>query len=209
MSDTKYCIGCRDDFYNGKNGLGVKECTSSFTGEMRMSDKRAEAPREQVRNPTKHEVACVLAVEAIAKRLGLHIVNEASKFRPDAASYVKPSELPQLVAAQPVAAEAPRERLAEHARDIAETLVEAEDWSGTARGDAAWKRIASLLAQPLAPRSEPSLVERAIEIAQEKVGFRSDVSMHDYGGHSVPDGVHRADCRWCAIVRDARGAVDS
>jgi hypothetical protein len=103
----------------------------------------------------------------------------------------------------------PRERLAEHARDIAETLVEAEDWSGTERGDAAWKRIASLLAQPLAPRSEPSLVERAIEIAQEKVGFRSDVSMHDYGGHSVPDGVHRADCRWCAIVRDARGAVDS
>jgi hypothetical protein len=68
---------------------------------------------------------------------------------------------------------------------------------------------AALLAQPLAPRSEPSLVERAIEIAQEKVGFRSDVSMHDYGGHSVPDGVHRADCRWCAIVRDARGAVDS
>ena len=26
MSDTKYCVGCTDDFYNGKNPMGVKEC---------------------------------------------------------------------------------------------------------------------------------------------------------------------------------------
>lgn len=24
--DKKYCSGCRDDFYNGKNPYGVKEC---------------------------------------------------------------------------------------------------------------------------------------------------------------------------------------
>lgn len=24
--NKKHCIGCRDDFYNGKNNLGVKEC---------------------------------------------------------------------------------------------------------------------------------------------------------------------------------------
>lgn len=24
--DTKYCAGCRDDFYNGKNEIGVAEC---------------------------------------------------------------------------------------------------------------------------------------------------------------------------------------
>lgn len=28
MKDTKYCRGCRDDFYNGNNGLGVKQCWS-------------------------------------------------------------------------------------------------------------------------------------------------------------------------------------
>ncbi len=26
MKSTKYCEGCKDDFYNGNNGLGVKEC---------------------------------------------------------------------------------------------------------------------------------------------------------------------------------------
>lgn len=26
MTDAKHCIGCRDDFYNGKNQIGVKEC---------------------------------------------------------------------------------------------------------------------------------------------------------------------------------------
>ncbi len=26
--DRKYCSGCRDDFYNGLNDLGVKECWS-------------------------------------------------------------------------------------------------------------------------------------------------------------------------------------
>lgn len=25
-ADMKYCIGCDDNFYNGNNGLGVKEC---------------------------------------------------------------------------------------------------------------------------------------------------------------------------------------
>lgn len=24
--DKKYCVGCRDNFYNGNNDLGVKEC---------------------------------------------------------------------------------------------------------------------------------------------------------------------------------------
>lgn len=24
--DVKHCAGCRDDFYNGKNGLGVSSC---------------------------------------------------------------------------------------------------------------------------------------------------------------------------------------
>lgn len=24
----RHCVGCRDDFYNGKNELGVKECWS-------------------------------------------------------------------------------------------------------------------------------------------------------------------------------------
>jgi hypothetical protein len=24
--DRKHCAGCRDDFYNGNNNLGVKEC---------------------------------------------------------------------------------------------------------------------------------------------------------------------------------------
>jgi len=26
MVDAKYCLGCRDDFYNGKNPLGITEC---------------------------------------------------------------------------------------------------------------------------------------------------------------------------------------
>jgi hypothetical protein len=26
--DKKHCVGCRDDFYNGKNDLGVSECWS-------------------------------------------------------------------------------------------------------------------------------------------------------------------------------------
>lgn len=26
MKDTKPCRGCRDDFYNGRNPLGVKRC---------------------------------------------------------------------------------------------------------------------------------------------------------------------------------------
>jgi len=26
--DIKYCSGCRDNFYNSNNGLGVKECWS-------------------------------------------------------------------------------------------------------------------------------------------------------------------------------------
>ncbi len=26
MSDLKYCIDCRDDFYNGKNDISVPEC---------------------------------------------------------------------------------------------------------------------------------------------------------------------------------------
>ena len=26
--DKKYCIGCRQNFYNGNNNLGVKECWS-------------------------------------------------------------------------------------------------------------------------------------------------------------------------------------
>ncbi len=26
--DKKNCFGCRNDFYNGKNGMGVKECWS-------------------------------------------------------------------------------------------------------------------------------------------------------------------------------------
>ena len=28
MSDRKYCSGCDDDFYNGSNPLGIKECWS-------------------------------------------------------------------------------------------------------------------------------------------------------------------------------------
>lgn len=28
MIDVKYCFGCRDDFYNGKNSYGVQECWS-------------------------------------------------------------------------------------------------------------------------------------------------------------------------------------
>lgn len=26
--DKQYCVGCKDDFYNSKNDLGVKECWS-------------------------------------------------------------------------------------------------------------------------------------------------------------------------------------
>jgi hypothetical protein len=26
MKDTKYCEGCRDNFYNGNNTLDIKEC---------------------------------------------------------------------------------------------------------------------------------------------------------------------------------------
>ena len=26
--DRKYCMGCRNDFYNGKNEFGIKECWS-------------------------------------------------------------------------------------------------------------------------------------------------------------------------------------
>ena len=26
MIDKKHCAGCRDNFYNGNNNLGVKEC---------------------------------------------------------------------------------------------------------------------------------------------------------------------------------------
>ena len=26
MMDSKYCLGCSEDFYNGKNPLGVEKC---------------------------------------------------------------------------------------------------------------------------------------------------------------------------------------
>lgn len=26
MVDSKYCLGCSEDFYNGKNDLGVEKC---------------------------------------------------------------------------------------------------------------------------------------------------------------------------------------
>lgn len=32
--DKKYCRGCRDDFYNGKNSIGVKECWSYPTAKV-------------------------------------------------------------------------------------------------------------------------------------------------------------------------------
>lgn len=39
----------------------------------------------------------------------------------------------------------------------------------------------------------------AIAIAEEKIGTRSDVSLHDYGGDGFADGVHRTNCRWCVV----------
>lgn len=32
--DKIHCLGCEDDFYNGKNPLGVKECWGLKTAEM-------------------------------------------------------------------------------------------------------------------------------------------------------------------------------
>ena len=34
MEKLKHCVGCRNDFYNGKNELGVKECWSLEKTEM-------------------------------------------------------------------------------------------------------------------------------------------------------------------------------
>ena len=31
MRDKKYCVGCNNNFYNGNNPLGVKECWSYRT----------------------------------------------------------------------------------------------------------------------------------------------------------------------------------
>lgn len=38
-----------------------------------------------------------------------------------------------------------REKLADRARAIAETLAEAEDWDGTERGDEAWAHLEKLV----------------------------------------------------------------
>lgn len=35
MSDKKYCIGCEDNFYNGNNPYGVKECWSLKTAKVK------------------------------------------------------------------------------------------------------------------------------------------------------------------------------
>jgi hypothetical protein len=34
MTDIKHCAGCTEDFYNGNNPLGVKECWNRKTAEM-------------------------------------------------------------------------------------------------------------------------------------------------------------------------------
>lgn len=46
-----------------------------------------------------------------------------------------------------------------------------------------------------------SLTRWAITIAESKVGPRSDISLHDYGGRRGLAGVHRDDCRWCDIKK--------
>lgn len=45
----------------------------------------------------------------------------------------------------------------------------------------------------------------AVAAVESSAAFRSDVTYHDYGGQGHPDGVHRGDCRWCALKR----AVDA
>ena len=35
------CIGCRDNFYNGNNNLGVKECWGFKTAELVKADFRS------------------------------------------------------------------------------------------------------------------------------------------------------------------------
>jgi len=37
--DKKNCIGCRDNFYNGNNGLGVKECWNFEDARMMLRKK--------------------------------------------------------------------------------------------------------------------------------------------------------------------------
>lgn len=34
MSDLQYCNGCHNDFYNGKNPMGIKECWSLKTAKV-------------------------------------------------------------------------------------------------------------------------------------------------------------------------------
>jgi len=36
MKDKKYCIGCDDNFYNGNNPMGVKECWSFKTAKVKV-----------------------------------------------------------------------------------------------------------------------------------------------------------------------------
>ena len=50
MKDTKACRGCRDDFYNGHNELGVKRCWSADTAKM---EKRMLIPVD-LAPPYKH-----------------------------------------------------------------------------------------------------------------------------------------------------------
>ena len=32
--DKKHCVGCRDDFYNGKNQYGIQECWCLATAQL-------------------------------------------------------------------------------------------------------------------------------------------------------------------------------
>ncbi len=35
----RYCVGCHCDFYNGNNGMGIKECWSLDTAKLTMKKK--------------------------------------------------------------------------------------------------------------------------------------------------------------------------
>ena len=57
MKDTKHCIGCENNFYNGNNPYGIKECWSLKTAKLIM---RKQVNINQV-PPWKQEPTKVLS----------------------------------------------------------------------------------------------------------------------------------------------------
>ena len=72
MRDTRACVGCRNDFYNDKNPLGVKRCWSLASAKMMTRWQIGTwTPQDDAKNFTK-----VRKPSCYHSERGLHYYNE-------------------------------------------------------------------------------------------------------------------------------------